>query len=152
MKKILFLIAMLIGFTFMAVGQVRPAEVTPDGYITQPTYQYVFGTTADTITNAASTSFVWRVKGNETQDFSVQLYLDFVSGSASGTAILYRSIDGVNYGAVGDTITATSVTADAMQTDVITISDFNYPYLKAIYTQTGTAVMVPKLFLYTKRN
>lgn len=152
MKKIVFIILLFVGFATVSMGQSKPTEVTPDGYFTKPVYMYVFGTTADTITDADNTSFVWRVKGNYTQDFNLQLYTDFVSGSASGTVITYRSIDGITYTSTGDTITFTSVTADALQPVVISLSDFNYPYLKVTYTQTGTAVVVPKVFAYTKRN
>jgi hypothetical protein len=60
-------------------------------------------------------------------------------------------MDGVTYvPEAGDTITASSVTSDVMDTQTINKVDFLYPYLKFYYIQTGTAVTVPKVYIYTK--
>lgn len=147
MKRILFL---LIGFVlaFSSMAQTTPTEVAPDAYITDAYYKVV---TLDTLTDADNDAFVFRVKGLQTQDFTVKLYTDFVSGSSSGTLIAAGSINGVAYTNI-DTITIASVTADAMDTEVITLNDYNYPYLKFTMAQTGTAVTVPKIWIYGKYN
>lgn len=151
MKKLIVIFSLL--FTvIVAFGQSTPTEVAPDGYLTDASYQYVFGTTADTLTDADTTSYVWRVRGSNVYDINIKLYSDFVSGSAGGTLIAYHSMDGVNYGATGDTITVSSLTADAMDSEVIDLNDFLYPYLKVILIQSGTAVTVPKVYLYSKKN
>lgn len=153
MKKIILIFA-FIGFAIVSMAQSAPTQITPDGYITQPLYQYIFGTTADTMTNADTSTFVYRVKGNSTLDFNMQLYIDFVSGSSGGTVITYRSIDGNDYTAtgVGDTITFSTITADALQSTVIDLDNFNFPYLKLIFIQAGTAVVVPRVYVYCKEN
>lgn len=142
---------MLSVVSLFATAQTRVTEVTPDGYISKPAYVYVFGSTVDTLTNADTLTTVLRVKGNNMYDFNIKLYLDHVSGTAGGTLILSNSIDGVNYADV-DTITASSVTADIMDTEVINLDNYLYPYAKLIYKQTGTAVTVPKVYIYAKEN
>lgn len=150
MKNIL-IIATLSLVSMFVVGQTKVTEVTPNGYITKPSYVYVFG--VDTITNATADTTVLRIKGNKMQDFNIQLYHDWVSGTAGGTLVLQQSIDGVTYNAeVGDTITFSSVTGDGLDSEVIYKNDFLKPYLKLIYTQTGTTVTVPKAYIYTKQN
>lgn len=141
---------MLVGlFTF---GQTTPTPVTPDGYVVDDAYQYIWGSTADTATNADTVSFVWRIKGGTIPDINIKLYLDHVSGTGAGTFISYSSIDGVNYEATGDTITSSSVTADVMDSEVIDLPDFLYPYLKVTRIQSGTTVIVPKPYIYVKLN
>ncbi len=155
MKKLLFILALVVS-VFVANAQTTPTEVTPDATISSQSYKYIWGTTLDTLTNADTLNFVYRVKSSsrygQTQDFTIKLYSDFVSGTAGGTIIGYNSIDGVNYQANGDTITVTSLTADAMDTEVISLDNYLYPYYKLIYLQTGTAVTIPKVYIYTKRN
>ena len=96
--------------------------------------------------------FVYRVKCDEVTDINCKFVGDHVSGTAGGTIISYYSPDGVNYQTTGDTITIASFTADYMDTETLDLNDFNYPYLKFIYLQTGTAVTVPKLYIYIKKN
>jgi len=151
MKK-LFLILIMSVFVLVANAQITPTAVTPDGYVSAPTSKYIWGTTADTLTNADTLNFVFRVKGNWTQDFTIKLYSDFVSGTAGGTLTAYSSPDGVNYAALDTAITVTSLTGDAMDAETIGIDDFMYPYLKFIYLQTGTAVTIPKVYVYSKKN
>jgi hypothetical protein len=149
MRNILIsLVICLVSFATVS-AQTKMAEVTPNGYITEPSFVYLWGTTSDTLTNADTLTSVIRVMGLESQDFNIQLYSDHVSGTAGGNVKAYRSIDGVNY-TVLDTITVSSLTADALDSEVINLNDYMYPYLKIIYLQTGTAVTVPKLIIYTK--
>jgi len=54
--------------------------------------------------------------------------------------------------AAADSITATSVTADILDTEELTFSDYLSPYLKFVYIQSGTAVTVPKIYIYAKLN
>ena len=149
-----FILIMLVAFLGLAVNaQSKPTEVTPDAYISGASYVYLFGTSSDTLTNADTLTSVVRVKGTYAQDFNIKLYLDWVSGTAGGNLWVTQSMAGITYvPAVGDTITASGVTADIMDTQTITKSGFLYPYLKFYYIQTGTAVTVPKVYIYTKPN
>lgn len=142
---------MLALIATFAVGQTAVTEVATDGYISKASYIYVFGTTADTMTNATADTAILRVKGSNVYDFNIKLYTDHVSGTAGGTLILANSMDGVNYANV-DTITSSSVTGDLMDTEVINLDNYLYPYARLIYTQTGTAVTVPKAYIYAKEN
>lgn len=151
MKKFLIIMMLVVG-AFVAFAQTTPTEVAPNAYITDAYYKYIWGTTADTLTNADTLNYVFRMKGVQTMDIRVKLYSDFVSGSAGGTLVSYHSIDGVNYEATGDTITVASLEADAMDSQVIDLDDFIYPYVKLIYLQSGTAVTVPKVYVYAKFN
>jgi len=134
------------------IAQTTPSEVTTDAKITKEYYKYIWGTTSDTLTNADTLSYVFRVRGSQTQDININLYSDYVSGTAGGTLVAYRSPDGVNYATTGDTITVASLTADALDGEQIALSDYNNPYLKLIYLQTGTAVTIPKVYIYSKKN
>jgi len=150
MKKLILLFTVLIMvFAVNAQTISRPTDVVVDSYIPAPQYAVI----SDSLTNAETTTWVFRVKGNEVNNFTVKLYLDWVSGTAGGVLTPYKSIDGVNYSVLGDTtITASAVTADVMDTETIDISDFNYPYLKLIYIQSGTAVTKPKIYVFNRRN
>jgi hypothetical protein len=149
MKKLLFILCLFVGF--IAGAQTSVTSVSTDGSIVGPDYVYIWGSTADTLTNADTLNYVLRIKGNDVQDFNIKLYSDFVSGTAGGTLTSYSSIDGVNYVPV-DTITVTSLTADAMDAETMNLDNYLYPYVKFIYLQSGTAVTIPKVYVYTKRN
>lgn len=152
MKKIVLLISVVL-LAVASFAQTRPTEVAPNDYITgNSEYFYIWGSTADTLTNADTLNFVFRVRGDYTRDIEFKLYSDYVSGTAGGTLIAYKSIDGVNYEATGDTITVSALGADAMDSEVIDLPDFLWPYIKLTYLQTGTAVTVPKCFGIIRRN
>jgi len=138
-------------FGFIGFSQTTPTAVTPDAYISEPYYKVIWGTTADTLTNADTLTFVYRVRGSQTMDINMKLYNDRISGTVAGTLISYQSIDGVNYEATGDTITV-STASDAMDSEELDLDNFNYPYLKLIFLQSGTSVEVPKVFVYGKYN
>lgn len=149
MKKLVLLFSIvLFAFALQAQTISNPTAVTANANITDAYYKVV---TLDTLKNSANDNVVFRLKTVALMDFNVKLYTDFVSGSAGGTLIAAGSIDGTNYANI-DTITISSVTADAMDTEVITLNDYLYPYLKLTMTQTGTAVTVPKVFIYGKFN
>ena len=80
----------------------------------------------------------------------IGLYSDWVSGTAGGTLIGYGSLDGVNYINLGSTITISTLTADGFNGTIIDYANYNWPYLKLVYLQTGTAVTIPKVFVYAK--
>ena len=151
MRKLILLISILF-VGLVAFGQSKPTEVTPDGYIFEPAYQYIWGSSADTLTSADTISFVYRIKGVKTLDINAQLYVDFVAGNPTDTLFSYYSIDGVNY-SPDDTL-AMSPTADGMESTVLSFSDFMFPYLKfEIRQATGSEdKVVPKLYIYAKEN
>lgn len=153
MKKLVFLISLIL-FGLFSFAQSKPTEVTPDGYVNGAAYQYIWASASDTLTDADTLSYVWRVSGVRQLDINLKLYSDFVSGSAGGKLKAYKSIDGANWEvtATADSITVASLTEDGLDSEVITVSDFLYPYLKIIYLQTGTAVTIPKVYLYAKEN
>ena len=154
MKRAIIIMIGLFAILLAVKPQTSPTEVAPNGYITKPAYKYIGGTTSDTLKNTDTLTYVIRVKGNETQDFWSKIYLDHVSGTAGGKLKTYKSIDGVNYEvtALADSITVASVTTDILDTESITFDNFNAPYLKYIYIQSGTAVTVPRIYIYTKTN
>lgn len=151
MKKLVLLFAIIIA-AFAANAQTAVSAVTPDGYINSPAYVYIWGSTSDTLTNADTLNFVFRVSGLDAYDFKVGLYSDHVSGTAGGTLIGYGSLDGVNYFSLGDTITVSSLTADAFDSETLDYVGYLWPYMKFTYLQTGTAVTVPKPYVYCKKN
>lgn len=151
MKKIIVMFLFIV-WAVASFAQTKPTEVTPDDYMSKQTYEYIWGTTSDTLTNADTLNFVYRVKGTQTMDINVGLYSDHVSGTAGGTLIGYYSYDGVNYFSLGDTITVTSLTSDAFDSEQLDYADYNYPYLKFLFLQTGTAVTIPKAYVYAKYN
>jgi len=153
MKKLILILGMLFVAIVMS-AQTKPTEVTPDSYITKSAYLYIGGTIVDTMTNADTLTWVFRIKGNETQDFDIRVYNDFVSGTATGKFKTYLSPDGVNYQvtAAGDSITVTTISEDILDSEVITLDNYLKPYLKVIYHQAGTGVNVPRFYVYTKKN
>lgn len=150
MKKFIILIVALIGM-MSATAQKDVTSVATDGGLTYSKYVSIWGTTADTLKNADTLSYVMRIKGAEVFNIRTQLYNDRVSGTASGKLYTYSSIDGVNY-TLGDSITVSSITADALDSEVITFSSVMHPYIKFKYIQSGTAVTVPKLYFVTRKN
>lgn len=151
MKKLFILMLMVVlGTTINA--QSIPAESSADGYISGASYVYLLGTTSDTLTDADTVTTVLRVKGNFLADVNVKASYDHVSGTAGGTLVFEQSIDGVNYFTeAGDTITLSGITADGVDTEAINKVKFLYPFARFTWTQSGTAVVVPKIYVYTKQ-
>ena len=149
-KLMIILLGAMLGV--VANAQNAPTKVTANGYISGDSYVYLLGTTSDTLTNADTTTYVLRVKGTQLGDYNFKAGYDHVSGTAGGTLIMSQSIDGVNYfSESGDTITLSGITADGVDTEVINKVKFLYPYAKFTWTQSGTAVIVPKIYVYTKQ-
>ena len=132
-------------------AQKEVTSVATNGSLTSGKYVSIWGTSADTLKNADTLTYTMRVKGQEVFNIKTQLYNDHVSGTASGKLYSYSSIDGVNY-TLGDSITVSSITADALDSEVITFSNIMQPYIKFVYIQSGTAVCVPKLIFITRKN
>jgi hypothetical protein len=150
MKKLLFILALIVS-VFVANAQTltTPTAGDFDSYISQASYYYV----TDSLNDTDTTLYTFRVKGPTVQNFTVKLYLDWVSGTAGGVLTVLRSIDGVNYQAYSDTtITASAVTADIMDTETIDLDDYGYPYLRLQYIQSGTAITRPNIYIYNKGN
>ena len=148
MKKLIFFIS-LIMFAFVSMAQTlsTPAAVTPDATITGEYYKML---TLDTITDVGTASYVFRIKGTENINIKVGLYSDRLSGTAGGYLIAYGSLNGVNYISLADTITITGVSSDVFDTETIDLAAFNWPYLKLIMTQSGTASCIHKPYIYAK--
>jgi opacity protein-like surface antigen len=150
MKKFIILIVALVGM-MSATAQKNVPTQSADGVLTAGSYVYLWGTSADTLTNADTLSYTYRVKGEEAFNINCQLYNDRVSGTASGSLVSYTSIDGINFVA-SDTITVSSISADALDSEVISYAGVMHPYIKFVYIQSGTAVCVPKLYFITRKN
>lgn len=151
MKKLVLLFSILV-VSLLSMAQTNPTAVSVDGYLTEPSYKYIWGSTSDTLTNADTLNFVYRVYGANSFDVKVGLYSDFVSGTAGGTLIGYGSLDGVNYFSIGDTITVSSLTADGFDAETLDYTNLMWPYVKFTYLQSGTAVTIPKVYVYAKIN
>jgi hypothetical protein len=152
MKNILLLSTLLVFAAFNLEAQTRVSSVATDGTINGPSYVYLWGSSSDTLTNVDTAVYTLRVKGDVQQDFSQQLYIDHVSGTAGGVLTAYASIDGAAYDSTLGTITVSGVTADGLDTEVLHFDSYLFPYVKYEFITSGTAVTVPKLYLYTKEN
>ena len=121
MKKFLSILALaLIAFTINAQSY-------------QKMYQ---GVGADTIIASQTLSKVINVNSNNVQTVSVQILIDSVSGTPSGTATLYKSLDGTNYVTTGQSATWVSGVDSLF---VLTDTSFYGVYLKTSIVTTATA-------------
>lgn len=66
------------------------------------------GTAADTLIESTTFSKSFNISAKETPTVSVQIAVDSVSGTPSGTATLYKSLDGINYETTGQAVTFTT--------------------------------------------
>jgi hypothetical protein len=152
MKNLIGLI-MLMLVAFVSMAQTKLTEQTTDGILTAGKLVYIWGTSADTLTNSDNAEYIFRVVGDQTFDIVAQLYSNHVSGTAALSVYTYNSIDGVNWGAkTGDSLTIASVTADGLNATKLIYSDELNPYKKIRIEQTGTAKVIPKLILITRKN
>jgi hypothetical protein len=152
MKKLIAIISLLF-VGCLAIAQTPVQDITTNGFVKAGTYSYIWGSTADTLTDADTLNYTLRVKHKENiaENIKIGLYSDFVSGSAGGKLIGYGSLDGVNYFSAGDTITVTSLIADGFDSETLDYTGYMWPYLKLIYIQSGTAVTIPKVYIYSKQ-
>lgn len=127
MKKIILILV----FAFVGVfvfGQ--------DAYVTGQKSVNGFGTAGDTLTNAAVLTDVVRVKSPSMLKMQVALFSDEASGTTAFTAILMRSMDGINY--VGfDTITHSGGGDDYGE---FTAVDATFNFYKIQVTATAAAM------------
>lgn len=153
MKKLISIL-LLIMVAMIGYSQKNVPSVATDGVLTAGQYVYIFGSAADTLKNADTLEYVFRIKGDQTFDIKTQLYNNHVSGTANLKVKTYKSIDGVNYvvTATADSITSASVTGDGLDSEELTFSDVMFTYLKVIIWQSGTAVTVPKMYFVTRKN
>ena len=148
MKKLFSLITIMV-FAVVVMAQTlsNPTAATVNATITGEYYKVL---TLDTLKDASIGNYIFRVKGTETLDFKIGLYSDRLSGTASGTLTAYGSLDGSNWVALGDSITVSSLAADAMDTETIDMTDYAWPYLRLKLNQTGTASFIHKPYIYAK--
>jgi hypothetical protein len=151
--KNLFVVFILLCMSSIGMSQTRMTEQPKNGTFEAGQWAYLWGTSADTLTNADTLIYVARIKGAQTFDIKSQLYVDHVSGTAALKVYTYNSIDGVNWGAkTADSLTIASVTADGLQATGLTFSDVMDVYKKFVIIQSGTAKTVPKLIYVSREN
>ena len=151
--KNLFVVFILLCMASIGMAQTRMAEKPKNGTFEAGQWAYLWGTSADTLTNADTLIYVARIKGAQTFDIKSQLYVDHVSGTAALKVYTYNSIDGVNWGAkTADSLTIASVIADGLQATGLTFSDVMDVYKKFVIIQSGTAKTVPKLTYVCREN
>ena len=96
-----------------------------------------YGNNSDTATNTG-TAYVQITANNSYAQASFQVVVTKISGTAAGTVILYGSLDGTNFNAIGaDTLTNTNVTTN---THVFILTYNPYKYYRAVLTGSGTMV------------
>ena len=151
--KNLFVVFILLCMATIGMSQTRMTEQTKNGTFEAGQWAYLWGTSADTLTNGDTLTYVARIKGGQTFDIKSQLYVDHVSGTAALKVYTYNSIDGVNWGAkTADSLTIASVTGDGLQATGLTFSDVIDVYKKFVIIQCGTAKTVPKLIYVSREN
>ena len=134
MKKFLFLSAFIIALcTTGAQAQTRMTA------------------SADTNIDATTTTHTANLAGdlNTFETITIQAVGTKVSGTVAGTAILYGSIDGTTYHAIGaDTLTLANV---ATNSKIWTLDKTRYKYYRVSVATTGTQKSVWKVWLLGRR-
>lgn len=105
-----------------------------------------------TNTNAVTQTHTTSLRGAATNYdvITIQAVGTKVSGTPAGTVIIYGSLDGTNYVAIGaDTMTITNT---ASQTHVWTFDKTRYAYYQAAVATTGTQVSTWALYLLGRKN
>lgn len=152
MKKFLvnliLLVAVISGFS-----QTNVKNVATDGGLVAGQFASIWGTSSDTLKNGDTLNYVLRIKGDQTFDIRMQVYIDFVSGNAGYKVYTYNSIDGVNYTSkTADSLTIETITADQMHGTALNFADVMETYKKIQIIQAGTAVTIPKVYFVTRKN
>jgi hypothetical protein len=152
MKKFMtMLIFMLVAS--MGFSQTPVPAVTSNGYLTPGEYVYIWGTTADTLKNADTLTYVMRIKGDQTFGIKAQVYAKYKSGTAAYKVYTYNSFDGVNYTAkTVDSLTVTGITGSELYGTALSFAATMDVYKKFVLIQSGTAKTVPKLIFLTRKN
>ena len=147
---------MILTFAIIAMAgfsQTNVASVATNGGLTAGQFVSIWGTSADTLTNADTINYTLRIKGDQTFDIKSQVYIDFVSGTAAYKVYTYNSIDGVNWTAkTADSLTITTINADQLYGTALSFTDVMDTYKRIQIIQSGTAVTVPKNYFVTRKN
>jgi len=104
------------------------------------TAQLTMTASSNTNTNAVTQTHIATLSGevNNYDNITIQVIGTKTSGTPAGTAILYASIDGTNYTAIGsDTLTIANQTTNS---HFWTIDKTRYKYYKVAVATTGTQV------------
>lgn len=119
MKKIFFLIAVVIGLAFQSNAQI--ATVMPL-------------TAGDTVVNTGTASKVIRLTTGYA-GIAIQAKATEISGTSAGTIKVQGSLDGTNYNDIGTAYTVTDV---ASQTTMFYITAPVPTYIRVLQTGSGT--------------
>lgn len=131
MKKILFMFSLLFVLAVSGIAQ------------TLSTF-----TGTDTVTNTATVNLTLSVRGSY-DNVVFQVVNTKLSGTAAGTSILYGSVDGINYKAIGtDTLTNTNQTTNFHQWR---ISNPDFPYYKIATVGSGTMSVITSAKAHFKK-
>jgi hypothetical protein len=106
---------------------------------------------ADTNTNAMTSTHIATLSGDAmTYDvLTIQVVGTKVSGTVAGTAVLYGSVDGVNYQAIGtDTLTLANTATNSY---IWTLDKTRYKYYRVSVATTGTQVSAWKAWILGRR-
>lgn len=134
-------------------SQTNVPNVATDGGLTAGQFVSIWGTSADTLKDADTVQYVFRIKGDQTFDIKSQVHIDHVSGTAAYKVYTYNSIDGVNWTAkTADSLTITAISADQLYGTALSFTDVMDTYKKIQIIQSGTAVTVPKQYFVTRKN
>ena len=134
MKKLVILLSFLV----FAV-----ATMAQNTYIVTPKTFTGWGTTADTLTASVVKSYTIEVKATQVMVMNLVLRTDSVSGTGAYTALLMRSMDGVNWLNV-DTISLTGGASKYAEFDPV---NTYFKYYKVQVTATSAA-QKQRMYLY----
>lgn len=146
MKRFIFLSMLLALVTFsIAANAQSPMQFSSDGLVGTSSTRYTDDTTTDT-----GTSY-WYYKTVATAPVgTIAFYPTKVSGTAGGTAVIQKSLDGIRYeylsggttGAASDSFTVANTSTPQLKTwDITEDGQTKYVYYRVRYTGTGTMVV-----------
>ena len=125
MKKFMILIAMSL---MLSMGYAQ-------NLYTNGSAKGTFWSSADTISESETSTYVIRVKGESVMDLGFQLLTTKVSGTVTQDVAFQGSNDGTTYIAL-DTIANSGASTN---TQFLTLDDFNYSYCRVTFTNVATA-------------
>ena len=126
MKKVILIFAMLIAVVAI---QAQTVDLT-----TGPN-KGTFWSSADTILQSETVTYLFRIKSETVMDMEFQLKTTKVSGTVTQNIFFQGSNDGVTFTNL-DTIANSNASTNTQFTK---INDFNYSYLKVTFTNSATA-------------
>jgi hypothetical protein len=137
MKNLLLVAFILIGMIGMAQSDYTHSLTTKDDASGH------FWDYSDTTTDGETLDMLIRLRSPNPLNLRFQILGDEITGSATQTATLLGSNDGVTYIDTGDSITA-ALTADG--SIWVYATGFNYSYAKLLMTTTGTETSTFKCY------